>query len=347
MQLLLMIKKHLKTILLLLSVVFLFLFIKEMTQVDISQHLKQIGWGFTFVILLSATSYLLATLAWMYNTNKSFSFSELGTFFTARLIGETFATLNPTGIIGGDALKIGLMKKYNYSSPVLLESVAVTRIQTIISHLFLIIIIAFILSLSQLQGSLALVSLMTGSMILVTLLLGLLFFHKKLYLYKTVYLLSRKLRLAIIRNKLDLVREFNTNTYLALKVYPKVFTISLLALTIHWLVGILEYYIILDLIGIDVTFFAALLLEIGTSMVRSMVAFIPGQIGFEEYANKLFLGLAYITVPGAWIAISIIKRIRQLFWIGLALLLYLLVYQSKISSHFSKHKKLKYERTLH
>ncbi len=64
-------------------------------------------------------------------------------------------------------------------------------------------------------------------------------------------------------------------------------------------------------------------MEAGVISAKNLFAFIPGQLGIEEYTNHLMLQTIGLKTAGLWLIVSIIRRIRQLFWIGIGGLAFL------------------------
>jgi len=124
---------------------------------------------------------------------------------------------------------------------------------------------------------------------------------------------ARFRRLVALERKL---RKIDADLALFYRERRTEFTRAYLLSLLHWFGGATEFFLILTFLGVDASFLACLAIEVGIICFRAMGAFVPGQIGVEEYANRLMLSLA--GVPGAelWISVSIIRRARQLFWIA-------------------------------
>ena len=71
----------------------------------------------------------------------------------------------------------------------------------------------------------------------------------------------------------------------------------------------------------------ALLVDQGVLVLKSSGAFIPGQLGVEEVANKIMLSIVGIKATGLWVDSSIVRRSRQLFWIIVSAMLYMVINQ--------------------
>jgi hypothetical protein len=94
---------------------------------------------------------------------------------------------------------------------------------------------------------------------------------------------------------------------------------------LHWLLGAIEFGFLLWLLGFPITWMDSISLEMGVALVKSIGSFIPGQIGIEEYGNKMMLlsiGLASSTL---WVSVSILRRMRQVFWLAVGMGFYILI----------------------
>jgi len=90
--------------------------------------------------------------------------------------------------------------------------------------------------------------------------------------------------------------------------------------TVGWLAGVLEMFVILYALGTPVSLFEALIAESMLQLIRSASFFIPGNLGAQEAGLAFILqGLGHTSSVG--IAVSLIKRFRQLVWTGIGLLI--------------------------
>ena len=88
----------------------------------------------------------------------------------------------------------------------------------------------------------------------------------------------------------------------------------------NWLLGVVELYLILLLIGHPVTWGEAWIIEAAMQLIRTAVFFIPAGLGAQEGALMVVCG-ALTGSPTAGITAALIRRFRELVWIGASLLL--------------------------
>lgn len=85
----------------------------------------------------------------------------------------------------------------------------------------------------------------------------------------------------------------------------------------------------LKFLGLKVSIVQALVVDLGVVFFKAAGAFIPGQLGIEEYGNKIML--MSIGIPGAeaWVTASILRRGRQLVWIAFGIVVYFLIFNKR------------------
>lgn len=56
----------------------------------------------------------------------------------------------------------------------------------------------------------------------------------------------------------------------------------------------------------------------GVIVFKTVGAIVPGQIGVEEYGNKVMLDAIGIVSNEIWLVVTLMRRGRQLFWLLVA-----------------------------
>ncbi len=294
---------------------FFIAFLSEVDWVFVCKQLQILHWKFLIIILISGLAYFTASIAWHFsfvNTRYSPGFLKL---FYFRQVGESLGIITPASILAGDSLKLWMLEKTKIPGKEALTSIIFSRIMLILSMLFLVsIFLTYYLIINNLEIGLI-------PSIGVFLLVGFLFFtfllNKDLWLFKIFYFINRKWKNKYTSKILRQSYELNSRISEFFYANPiKVGFIFLLSL-LHWIIGSLEFYYILTILDLNTTLLQSLNIEIGVTTLKSLGAFIPGQIGVEEYANNVMLNAVGYKIAGLWVVVSIIRRTRQLFWIGL------------------------------
>ena len=302
----------------LLGIILIGILIYKTDVNSIAKQLGMIGSFFPLVILVTFTSQFIAVFAWYLSFFPSISPSALFHLFNIRLIGESFAQVNPTNVIAGETLK-GILLKDKLGVDYLqgAASLLLSRIMIILSSGALLIVgAAFLFQRLAFDG------LKTASVIICILILAAIFgFIYALKMKKGVFapaafvirkLFGRFEKMSIVADavsKLDseLIKFYHQKR----NAFYLVFSLSVL----HRVVGSMEYYIIFWALDINAGFISCILFDLSSMLFRSAGFFVPAQLGFEEFGNKLMCSLTNVPGEETWITVSLVRRGRQIFWI--------------------------------
>lgn len=264
--------------------------------------LRSLGWGLLWIPLCTFVAYVLGTLGWYFCLeDRSVSLVRL---FGYRLAGETVGLFNPASIVGGDIIKSGYLVQHGIARDDAARSVVLSRIMAVISQILLMIVSAAWL-LSRLP-----VPMLRWEFLLIPGGILLLVWPLK------NYLASRK------PQWIQKAQEFMTDLKRFVTTYPRAALASFIFFLLHWVAGSLELYIILKLLGHAIPVFYGVFMDMGVILVKSVGAFIPGQLGIEELGNKLVLEIVGIASHQVWLSVTILRRSRQLFWAVPGFLIY-------------------------
>ncbi len=86
--------------------------------------------------------------------------------------------------------------------------------------------------------------------------------------------------------------------------------------TIGWFAGGIEMYFMLHLLGVHVSLVQAVMMEALLQLVRTASFFIPGNLGTQEAGLAFFIQLLGYH-PALGVAVSLLKRARQIVWTGI------------------------------
>lgn len=300
----------------------LFLFFRTVEVSRITTALKQAGFTcFLFCMLCTAIAYWLACIAWKLCLN-SYPKISLGKLFLVRHIGEVITLVNPASIVGGETAKVLLLKREGVSTKEATVSITASRIILIATQLLLFFVLVLILVSTGTQFPAA-VSI-SISVFLLTIVTVLAF----------IYLLLKNRRVKtpswiLSSGRLQKIPVQMKEVYAELVVFwherPDAVKWSAVYGMLHWILGGLEFYIILHFLGADVSVVDAVFIDMGVIFFKSAGAFIPGQLGIEELGNKILLEAVGIPGTEIWITASLLRRARQLCWLVLGIAAWLLV----------------------
>ena len=283
---------------------------------EVFQILKTIGWKASWILLSTFVAYLLGSLGWKYCLGQYASRVSLSQLFTYRHIGETLALFNPTSIIAGDWLKAEALKKHQSPKEEALNSVLLSRILMVISQMTLLITaLVWLIFSTDIVLFPNFKIWMGGLLIILVILLSVITF----IILKTPKNLPKNNQNKILTQ----IKKYQNSLNAYIKAYPLYSALAFLFLALHWVVGSLEMYFILKILRYDVGIIHGLLMDMGVILVKSVGAFIPGQLGIEEIGNKLVIMMVGISSASLWVSVSILRRSRQLFWSAVGGILYL------------------------
>jgi len=326
-------KKTIKVILLLLVLAFIVQFIRHTNFEEIGSYLKQMPFTFLGVIGLSFFAYLSATISWRLCLGEDSAKASLGQLFMIRHVGEMLSVFNPASVVAGETLKAHYLKKQGVSSQNSISSILMSRVLIILSA-FLLMLLSSIYLIVRTYGTsknLAFVYLGVITLGGFGYLLARFLLHSRLYLARSTRKMQARFGKKYISDKLYAsIEEINRTSFIFYNHNRSKFNLAFLLSIIHWILGAAEFYLILKTLGFEISLFNAIAIEMGVILFKTIGAVVPGQVGVEEYANKIMLGIVGIGSNEVWLVVSIMRRARQLFWAGVAGVFYWIIARSKV-----------------
>lgn len=317
-------KKILKFFILACIIVPITVFIVQVDFIMVFQELQKIGLKFIIILLITFVAYLLGTIGWWICLGEERKRISLFKLFEIRQIGEIVGLYNPSSIIGGDVLKSELLKPYQFANHVASESVVISRVTAVLSQLSLLMLSLFWLLINANNGMP--VFWRYGLFVVVALLfcMQVLFFY---FLYQRRRISAHKLHYSfnLWQRMGKIIRDLVLQTQHFFDHHKTLFWWSYVFFFLHWLVGSMEFYIILYFMGYDILLIESVLLDMGVILIKSVGAFIPGQLGVEELGNKIVLASIGIQAATIWVTVSILRRTRQLCWILVGIVCYIFI----------------------
>lgn len=317
----------LKRIVLVCAVLFLVIFLRSVDFAEVYDTLAKVGWNALGLLVITGLGFLFGSVAWYYCFRSLEIENPQRKLFIIRTIGESFSMINPASVVAGDAMKVYFLQKRQVSVEEATAATLLSRVMLTVSLIFLLIFVSFfLLKGSEFFPAEWMRPVFMGSLILFGIGLIVLLVSPRLFLYRIVRtilgLFSTK-----AEEKSQSVREINEAMSDYFKQHRRKFFAAFTFSVLHWLTGAAEFWFTLYLIDIPISLTDALTMEVGVMLVKSMGAFVPGQIGVEEKGNELMLGIIGVSTAGVWLIVSIFRRARQLFWILIGGLLYLIYEQ--------------------
>lgn len=308
--------------------VLMVIFISRVDFQLVFAYIRSLGVAIIAIIMATFGAYMLATRAWQICLGSDHKFrTSIWDLFAIRQIGEALTLINPTNIIAGEASKVYMLGSFGIRRNKATHSIIISRLLIITSYLMLTAFSLSVLFTQSFENS-------NLKIVLVVLISGLIAAQLFSFRVATGRLSISKIISPIIYLipssglKDKLIKGINNVQILLDDDHRKKKHILICAFIfsmLHWILGTFEFFIILNGLDIQSTFLDAMVLEAGVMFFKSIGGFIPGQLGIEEYGNKLMLGFLGIPSLEIWMAVSILRRARQIFWLVLGILLLVVI----------------------
>ena len=276
---------------------------------------RSLGWRSLLVCLPFAAIMAVDTLGWRYAfTYDRVPFLRL---IAARIAGEAVNVMTAVAPVGGDAIKVWFLRPHvPYRESIASVIVAKTTI-TLSQALFLLVGVVAALALAvdarlvRAMLWLLLVELVGVGGFLAVQLAG--------FVRRGAQLFGRLKKLEALAAAEDLDRTLQT-------FYRREWQRFALSVGFHllgWLMGAVETWLFLNVLKIPASLTTALVIETLGSAVRFATFFVPGSLGALEGANTAaFAALGLGAEAG--LAFSLLRRLRQVVWIAIGVLVLLL-----------------------
>jgi len=313
----------LRLILLVVGLLSLSLLVWHIGPGNIYDAVAKLGPAALVVILIpSLIMYVLEAYGWKVTLGPSAQHVPFWRILAIRTAGEVVNMTTPTAYVGGEPLKAYLLKKDNVPMVEGLASVVIAKTtMTIAEVLFILVGIALSLWLLGGEGS-------SGQMLAATLLsVGLLTFGTAAFVFVQrrglfTWLLEglRKLgwRIGFLESREQKLRDLDRTILEFYSHHRPAFYASTGLCFLGWMAEALEVYVILVYLGGSALALSAIAIGALSAFIKGGTFFIPGSLGAQDGGNLLLLkAFGYSDVTG--ITFALLRRFRELVWIGIGL----------------------------
>jgi uncharacterized protein (TIRG00374 family) len=310
--------RHLKLVYLIIGAALLgFVAVQtDLTQVW-AMALKVGLWGFVAILLLYLTAFAIDALTFhMALVETPLTAGWFWRIFNIRLVGEMFNAVLPAGGMGGEPVKALILKRrYGVGLKAGTASLVLGKTVNMIALvLFLAGGFAFMLQSAELPVFYKTI----GGLGLAAFALSILAF----FIIQRVRLTSRLSRRLSklpgghrIAHRIEQISEFDNMLVHFYSQHGVRFLLAVVLAFINWLLGIGEVWIISWLLGHPVSFIDAWIIEAAIQLVRTAAFIMPASLGVQEGAF-LLLYTAITGSPDLGLAVALVRRARELVWLG-------------------------------
>lgn len=290
---------------------------------EVWRHVTRLGWlGLVVVLGVSCIWFVVDTVNW----NLTLRSTRLNAQWFSRLwpihvAGEAINHVTPFASVGGEPMKAMLInQRYGINYREGTTSLILLQVINFCAQIpFLLLGIALALATGVLPEPVEIMMAAGGGVIVV--LVTVLWFAQH---YRFVSRIGRWLSRAWFGvAALRVVRHIRAIERRLMQFYlgqPRRFLAACALQFCNWSVGAVEIYLVLHFLGAPIPFVYALVIESVVVLVRTALFFIPSNIGAQEGTFLVVCG-AITGSPELGVAVALIRRFRELFWISTGLLL--------------------------
>ena len=289
----------------------------------------QLGPVALLVLLIpSVIMYIVEAYGWKVTLGPSAKDIPFWRVLAIRTAGEVVNMTTPTAYVGGEPLKAYLLKKHHVPIVEGLASVIIAKTtMTIAEVLFILLGIALAFWTVGADGS-------SGQTVAAALLsVGLLLFgtaafvfvqRRGLFTWILEFLRKIGLKIAYLEAREEKLRSLDRTILDFYRHKRPAFYSSTGLFFLGWMAEALEVYVIIYYLGGPAMALSAISIGALAVLIKGGTFFIPGSLGAQDGGNVLLLSaFGYSDVTG--ITFALLRRFRELVWIGLGLLCLALV----------------------
>lgn len=299
--------------LLLLGVALFAFVVARSDPAAVLSSLSRLSWGLVIVLVLPHSLVtIFDTLGWRFAfLRDAVAFRAL---VPARLAGEAVNMATPTAALGGEAVKAWLLRGHVPLDESLPSVIIAKTTITIAQGVFLLFGIALAWRTLP-SDSLFLHAMQWLLAVEVVALAGFLLAQTQGLVGWSGRVLGRFGLLRAFRGQ-DVLLRVDGGLKQFYRDEPRRLLLSIACHLVAWLLGVVETYWILRLLGVEVSLITATVIEAFGAAVRVAAFPIPAGLGALEggyVATFAALGLG----PAAGLSFSLVRRLREAIWIGI------------------------------
>jgi len=254
--------------------------------------------------------YLVDTLGWRLCFPDGHGVRFLR-FFRIRWAGEAVNNVIPSGAVGGEAVKVLLLRRRGVPGEEGTAAAVVGKtLQSVAQLAYLVLSAAIWLRLESAPAPFRWV--MVGMLGAGTLGLALAFWVQRRGVMATAAGVVRRAGRpgAGLRARLEALRTLDARIRSFYRDHPRRFRQSVLVFFLGWLLDTLELFTIAWLLDLPISWFQAVAIESCTSVIKVAAVAVPGALGVQEGGIMLLCRLAGVP-PALAPAYAIVRRLRE------------------------------------
>ena len=312
--------RRLNLILLAIAVVFIYWLLDKVGWHTIGDYLRRVGWYWPLLLLPYGLVNLLEAVSWKYLLLSQDKIPSLNRLFWLRLGGEALNQLTPTASLGGEPFKAAALQAGGIPWDEATASVVIHKGILVLS-LALYIFLGLALAPFLLPGTSSHLGILSLAALGLAAAGGIFVFIQRQAPCGTGLRFLTKLGVCppALKEKEETFNNLDARLATFYREHRGRCLLAFSLFFLSWLLHGVEVYLMFWLLGHPIGWDLAICLDALAMLFTAMGFFIPGAIGVQEGGNILLsLGFDLGMVLG--VAFSILRRLREAFWLALGLL---------------------------
>ena len=275
------------------------------------------------LLIPSVIMYIVEAFGWKVTLGPSAKHIPFWRVFAIRTAGEVVNMTTPAGYSGGEPLKAYLLKNRNVPMVDGVTSVVIAKTtMTIAEVLFILLGIGlgmWLLSGSDSSGRTIVAALFSVGLLAIGTAAFVLVQRQGLFTCSLQFLRKVGLKIRYFEAREEKLRSLDRTILEFYRNHRPAFCASTGLFFLGWMAEALEVYVIIYYLGGPAIALSAISIGALSVFIKGGTFFIPGSLGAQEGGN-LFLLNAFGYSDIAGITFALLRRFRELAWIGIGLL---------------------------
>jgi uncharacterized protein (TIRG00374 family) len=306
-------------ILLFIAAIFFVWILNELGWDTLVHYLWRVGWYWPLLLLPYGVVNWLESWSWKYILVDTPAKLTVARLFWLRLGGEALNQLTPTASLGGEPFKAARLQADDVPLEVASASVVIAKgilVLSLAMYIFIGLALAPVFLPEAAKHMVFLVlaaaALATGGIIFVLV-------QRRGPCGNSFRFLSRRGWLPqFLRDQEGFLKDLDTAMSQFYHQYPSRAVLAFFLFFCSWLLHAVEVYVIFWLLGHPLSWGLAVCLDSLAMLFTALGFFIPAAMGVQEGGNIL-LAVGFKLGFDLGAAFSILRRIREAFWLSLGL----------------------------
>lgn len=282
-------------------------------------NVARVGWGIVPLLAQEILAFLANTAGWRAAFRRPRPAIPAARLLEARIAGDAVNYLTPTAGLGGEVVRARLLRGWA-PAQALAVSVSVAKVTQFAGQvLYLVVGLALVLPHTSLEPGTR-NAVLAGLALLVAAMAALIAMQRR-GLFGP--LLAAIRRLGFVRDHPGLAGQLaRLDAEIAAfhRHDTAAFAASTLAFALGWALGLVEMALLLWFLGIEVTWWQLLAIEVLAIAFDAALFFVPAKAGTQEAGKVLVFTLLGLD-PAQGLAVGILRRVRELAWAGFGMAL--------------------------